>query len=100
MMKKTSFFLCAFLIVIGLTAPAGSAAAKKKNLKALKKEAVQEVGKLQDFSQQMVDMIFSFGELGFQEFETSGYITTILRDHGFEVKEGVSGMPTAWFARW
>ena len=100
MMTKTSFFLCAFLIVIGFTAPAGSTAAKKKNLKALKKEAVQEVGKLQDFSQQMVDMIFSFGELGFQEFETSGYITTILRDNGFEVKEGVSGMPTAWFARW
>jgi len=48
----------------------------------------------------MVDMIFSFGELGFQEFETSRYLTTILRENGFSVEEGVSGMPTAWVARW
>ena len=52
------------------------------------------------FTQQMVDQIFSFAELGFQEFETSRYVTGILRDHGFEVEEGVSGMPTAWFAKW
>ena len=51
-------------------------------------------------TRQMVDMIFSFSELGFQEVETSAYITAILRENGFEVTEGVSGMPTAWVARW
>jgi len=61
---------------------------------------MQEVDKLKDFTQQMVDMIFSFGELGFQEVETSRYITTILRENGFSVEEGVSGIPTAWIARW
>ena len=52
------------------------------------------------FSQVMVDKIFSFSELGFQEFETSGYITSILEENGFTVEKGQSGIPTAWFATW
>ena len=50
--------------------------------------------------QQMVDMIFSFGELGFQEIETSKYLVEILKKNGFKVQEGISGMPTAWMAEW
>lgn len=50
--------------------------------------------------QQMVDQVFSFGELGFQEVETSKYLTGILRQNGFEVRTGVSGIPTAWVASW
>jgi aminobenzoyl-glutamate utilization protein B len=48
----------------------------------------------------MIDMIFSFGELAFQEVETSRYITEMLEKNGFTVERGVSGMPTAWIARW
>ena len=48
----------------------------------------------------MVDSVFSFGELGFQEFETSKYLTDILRQHGFTIEEGISGIPTAWMATW
>jgi aminobenzoyl-glutamate utilization protein B len=48
----------------------------------------------------MVDQIFSFGELGFQEFETSRYLVDLLRREGFTVEEGFSGVPTAWVARW
>ena len=50
--------------------------------------------------QEMVDMVFSFGELGFQEFETSKYLTSILEKNGFKVEKGVSGIPTAWMATW
>ena len=46
---------------------------------ALKTEAAAEVEKLKDFSQQMVDQIFSFGELGFQEVETSKYLVDAAR---------------------
>ncbi|OFW45068.1 MAG: amidohydrolase [Acidobacteria bacterium RIFCSPLOWO2_12_FULL_67_14b] len=53
-----------------------------------------------DMGQQMTDMIFSFGELGFQEFETQRYLGKILRDNGFTVQDGVAGIPTAWVARW
>ena len=50
--------------------------------------------------QEMVDQIFSFGELGFQEFETSAYLTGFLSKHGFTVEKGIAGIPTAWMARW
>ncbi len=66
----------------------------------LKGEAARKIEDMRDFTQQTVDMIFSFGELGFQEIETSNYITDILEANGFEVERGISGMPTAWMATW
>lgn len=50
--------------------------------------------------QQMNDMVFSFAELGFQEFETMRYLTGILEQEGFTVERGVAGIPTMWVARW
>ncbi len=52
------------------------------------------------FTQQMVDQVFSFGELGFQEFETSKYLTGILKKNGFTIQENLAGIPTAWMASW
>jgi aminobenzoyl-glutamate utilization protein B len=52
-----------------------------------------------DFTQQMVDSVFSFGELGFQEFETQRYLTGILEKEGFTIERGVAGIPSAWTAR-
>jgi metal-dependent amidase/aminoacylase/carboxypeptidase family protein len=46
------------------------------------------------------DTVFSFGELAFQEFETSKYLTGILENNGFKVERGVVGLPTGWVARW
>ena len=78
--------------------PPGTMEAKK--LEALKAEVIAEVERNKDMVQQMVDQIFSFGELGFQEVETSKYLVGILEKNGFTVQKGVSGIPTAWFARW
>ena len=69
-------------------------------LAAFKQEVAREIEGMRDLTQQMVDAVFSYGELGFQEVETSRYLTGILRQHGFRVEEGVSGMPTAWIATW
>jgi aminobenzoyl-glutamate utilization protein B len=74
--------------------------ADTEKVTALKTEAAAEVEKLKDFSQQMVDQIFSYGELGFQEFETSKYLVALLRKNGFRVEEGVAGIPTAFIASW
>ena len=52
------------------------------------------------FTQQFVDSVFSFSELGYQETETSAYVTGILEKEGFTVTRGVAGMPTAWVAQW
>ena len=68
------------------------------NVDALKKEAIAKVDARQQFVQQMVDEIFSYAELGFQEFETSKYVTGILEQNGFKVERGVAGIPTAWVA--
>src|SRR6266571_3208877 len=69
-------------------------------LDELKSEARALVDQRKTFTQQMVDQIFSFSELGFQEVETSGYLTGILEKNGFQVTRGVAGMPTAFVATW
>ena len=69
-------------------------------LDALKQEAVADVESRTVFSQQMVDQIFSFAELGFQEIETNRYLIDILKKNGFAVQEGVAGVPTAFMATW
>jgi hypothetical protein len=48
-----------------------AAPASDPRVDKLKAEAVADVDSMKDFSQQMVDQVFSFGELGYQEFETS-----------------------------
>ena len=69
-------------------------------LEALKVEALDMVQSRAKLVQVMVDKLFSFGELGMQEFETQRYLTGILEDNGFEIELGVAGMPSAWTARW
>jgi aminobenzoyl-glutamate utilization protein B len=66
----------------------------------LKKDVAIEIDGMKDLTQQMVDSLFSFGELGFQEVETARYCTEILRKNGFSVQEHVAGMPTGWVATW
>jgi aminobenzoyl-glutamate utilization protein B len=66
----------------------------------LKREAAAEVESQRVFTQQMVDQVFSFGELGFQEFETSKYLTGILEKNGFKLERAYAGIPTAWTATW
>lgn len=66
----------------------------------LKAEAVDAVDRRAALVQQMVDSVFSFGELGYQEVETSRYLTEVLEREGFTIERGVGGMPTAWVARW
>jgi len=66
----------------------------------LKEAASADVLSMYDFGQQMVDTVFSFGELGFQEFETQRYLTGILKQNGFTIENGVAGIPSAWVARY
>jgi aminobenzoyl-glutamate utilization protein B len=65
-----------------------------------RKDVAQEVDGMREDIQKMNDTVFSFGELGFQEFETSKYLVNILRKNGFTVEEGVAGIPTAFMATW
>ena len=69
-------------------------------LERLKLEVLEKVDGRGGFVQRMVDSLFSFAELGFQEFESQRYITELLAAEGFEIELGTAGMPTGWLARW
>ncbi len=69
-------------------------------LDSLKAEAARQIDSRAKLIQQMVDQVFSYGELGFQEIETSKYLTGLLEQNGFRVERGVAGIPTAFVARW
>ena len=77
-----------------------AATSPSPRLAALKQEVVNDVASRAQFTQQMVDQIFSYAELGFQETETSRYLVDLLRKNGFTVREGLAGIPTAWVATW
>lgn len=74
--------------------------AQAVDLAALKQQAATRVGEMGELTQEMVDSIFSFSEPGFEESETSRYVTKILEENGFTIERGVAGMPTAWVARY
>jgi len=67
---------------------------------AMKADLTGQIDGMKKQAQVMVDSVFSFGELGFQEFETSKYLTGILEKEGFKVERGIAGIPTAWVASW
>ncbi|MCH8144147.1 MAG: amidohydrolase, partial [Gemmatimonadetes bacterium] len=66
----------------------------------LRDEVQREVSGMAKLSQEIVDMVFSFSELGFQERWTVEYITGILRNEGFSIQMGTAGMPTGYIATW
>jgi len=66
----------------------------------MKADLAGQIDGMKKQAQVMVDSVFSFGELGFQEFETSKYLTGILEKEGFKIERGIAGIPTAWLATW
>jgi aminobenzoyl-glutamate utilization protein B len=87
---------CSFL----MPAIVGAQANPDPRLDRLKAELTRAIDGKAKLAQQMVDQVYSFGELGMQETETSKYLTGILEQNGFTVVRGVAGIPTAWTARW
>ena len=88
----------AFAVLFLLTISLPLFGQSKPDVDDLKKQAISAVEGRQVFTQQMVDQIFSYSELGFQEHETSRYVTGILEKNGFKVERGVAEIPTAWIA--
>ena len=99
-LKTACLFAVSFAVSLSLKAQTVSKTISPDKLEILKKELITEIDNQKKAAQQMVDMVFSFGELGFQEYETSKYLTDILKKNGFTVEQGISGIPTAWIAKW
>ena len=90
----------AALLLAGGAAMAQTEATDTTRLEKLKATVIEGVESRRKLSQVMNDTVFSFGELAYQEFETSKYLTAVLEKNGFTVERGVAGIPTAWVARW
>ncbi len=107
MTRRSSRFIATALLSLVCTAPGMAQGGKKPapakadpRIEKLKAEAMQKVDQRATLVQQMIDQVYSFGELGMQEFETSKYLTNLLEQNGFKVERGVAGMPTAFVATW
>ena len=96
----TAIAVLAAIAVFGPEAVASSGLEADPRLDDLKREVAIDIDSRRDLTQQMVDSVFSFSELGFQEFETQRYVTGILEEHGFTVEKGVAGIPSGWVAKW
>lgn len=96
-MKKLLSIALIFFIGVGVYGqPSKSELRKNKEkyfaLDFLNREAsVEKYGKISD-------AIWSFAELGMQEFKSAGLLTKTLEEEGFKVERGVAGMPTAFVA--
>lgn len=110
-MRTSQLFLIATIAVAAVSvtaaprqqppaAPATPPAPANPKLDQYKRDVGLEVDGLSETLAQWNDMVFSFAEPGFQEFETSKYLTGILRQNGFKIQENVAGIPTAWTATW
>ena len=89
-----------FIFFVTTVAAQKNSSKSISNVSLWKKEVMKSLDEKQKTAQEMVDMVFSFSELGFQEIETSAYLTQILEKNGFTVERGISGIPTAWMAKW
>jgi aminobenzoyl-glutamate utilization protein B len=74
--------------------------APSPTLDKYKADVSLEVDGMREDIQRMNDTVFSFAEPGFQEFETSKYLSDILEKNGFKIERGLAGIPTAFMATW
>lgn len=99
MKMKIDIFFNSILPIL-LVCCVGSVQSQSSKTEQLKSQVQNAIDQDAKRAQIMVDKVFSFAELGFQEVETSKYITDILKENGFEIEYGISGIPTAWTAKW
>lgn len=91
--------LCTF-IMISMVLSLPTAAQDNSKIESLKSEVSKLVDNNKKLSQEIIDSLFSFSELGFQEYETQRYISGILEKNDFKVEKGVAGLPSGWWAKW
>ena len=90
-MRMIGMLVAALALV--LTTPSFSQTGKSP-----KETAFQAVERNREEIAKIGDEIFSFAELGMQEFETSSLCAQVLKDMGYRVETGISGVPTAIMA--
>ena len=90
----------AIILLLGAACALGQTKLSPEKEASMKADLAGQIDAMKKQAQVMIDSVFSFGELGFQEFETSKYLTGILEKEGFHIERNVAGIPTAWLASW
>ena len=78
MLTRKFCFVAGLLAMLAAPAPGQAPSMTPEQSAALKQQILKEVDDNAKLVQVMVDTMYSFGELGFQEFETSKYLTGLL----------------------
>ncbi|MBI4486568.1 MAG: amidohydrolase [Acidobacteria bacterium] len=86
-----------FLVMASTLTP-NDAGAQAPDPGRLKQEALQNIDAQAERLGRLSDAIFSYSEVGFQEYNTVKLITTELEKNGFKVERGVAEMPTSFRA--
>lgn len=94
MMKRALIHSTCLLLLLELT----SAAAQVGDAYEYKLQAYDYIDENAEKLGRINDAIYSFSEIGFQEFKTIALVEETLTDAGFDVQTGVAGMPTAYMA--
>jgi aminobenzoyl-glutamate utilization protein B len=104
MKTKTIAGLALMTLLLAGSAPLAQQTTGTNNdnarIEKFKAAVVEGIESRRKLAQVMNDTVFSFGELAYQEVETSKYLTDVLEQNGFLVERDIAGMPTAWVARW
>src|SRR3954470_12893321 len=98
-MRNPVLSLITFTVIFSLPSPAQNRISPDKAAD-MKADLAGQVDAMKKQAQGMTDSVFSFGELGFQEFETSKYLIGLLEKEGFKIERNVAGIPTAFVATW
>jgi aminobenzoyl-glutamate utilization protein B len=99
-MSRLSVLLLSCVSLAFASVAAGQRSGGEPRAARLKSEAIETVDASRKLTQEIVDSLFSYSELAFQEFETQRYLTALLEKNGFTVERGVSGLPSSWWATW
>lgn len=91
-MTRLAIFFATIFLTTGIAAP--------PSLEQLRKEALEMVEARAKLTQEIVDSLFSFSELGYEEYASSDYLVNLLEQNGFTVRRDLAGMPTAFEATW
>jgi aminobenzoyl-glutamate utilization protein B len=92
--------IAGFVLLLGAAPLLGQTTVTPDKLSAMKADLSGQIDGMKKQAQVMVDSVYSFGELGFQEVETSKYLSGILEKEGFKVERGIAGIPTSFLATW
>src|SRR5438034_2209273 len=94
MKLRTTTALLALMLASSAPLAQQGAPSDTARIEKFKTTVVESVDARRKLAQVINDTVFSFGELAYQEFETSKYLTEVLETNGFKVERGAAGMPT------